>query len=167
MVTYFHYTRKQRKIAMTLIWNALLALGIYIVASIYLPLNGRAGVELLNVIDILIWCVEIVLIGIAVYFWFSNKSIELKVTSRDFHYYDPTFGDYGFTVPIKDIVEIEQYTGIQQNFRNTFVVMNNGDRNQCLYFNYPIDIVSFFSAIKQANPNIKLPDHPYEYETRM
>jgi hypothetical protein len=167
IVTYFHYKRKQRRIALTLLLNALLALCMHFAAAHYLPkFDQAAAAELLLIADIAIWFIIAILIGIAIYFWFEDKSIELRVSANSLHYYDPTFMDYGWTVPVADILAIEQYTDVQQHFMNTYIVLKSGERKQLMYSNLSIDRWAFYAALNKANPNITLPANPYQYEMR-
>tara|TARA_R110000868_G_scaffold51432_4_gene163032 strand:- start:645 stop:1187 length:543 start_codon:yes stop_codon:yes gene_type:complete len=167
MVNYFKYTRKQRRMAVTLLFNALLAFAMYVAASHYLPqFDQSAATEIFTILDIAIWIIEALLIGVAAYFWIENKSIELWVTPKELHYFDPTFTDCGWTLAINDIVELEQYTDIQSNFTNTNVVLKSGERKQLTFGNFSIDRRAFFAALKKANPQIKLPDNPYLYGIR-
>ena len=153
--------------AITLLLNAALAFAMYVAAWHYLPQFDKvAAQEILNVAGIALYFVETFLIVLAVYFWLKNKSIELWVTPSELHYFDPTFSDFGWTVAVKDIIEIDQYTDSQQNFVNTFVVLRSGERMQLNYNNFSIDRRAFFDALKKANAAIKLPNNPYRYKTR-
>lgn len=139
----------------------------HLAAAHFLPqFDPVAAAKLLLIADMVIWFIIAILIGIAIYFWLEDKSIELRVSANSLHYYDPTFMDYGWTVPVADILAIEQYTDVQQHFMNTFIVLKSGERKQLMYSNFSIDRRAFYAALKKANPNIKLPANPYQYEMR-
>ncbi|MGI5310419.1 hypothetical protein [Rheinheimera sp. WS51] len=164
-MTYFKYSRSQRSMAITLLLNAVVAYAMYLAAAHYLPkYDQAAATEIMAVADIAIWIIEAILVGIALYFWFKNKSIELSVTAKELHYFAPTFADHGWTVPIAEVVALEQFTDVQRNYSTTLIALSSGERKQLMYNNFSIDRKVFFAALKQANPKITLPKNPYYYE---
>lgn len=167
MPHYFRYTRKQRRMSITLLLNALVVYCMYLAAMHYLPrFDPHAAAEIIAVADIVIWPVEAILIGLAAYFWFENKQVELWVTPSELHYFDPTFSDYGWTVKTKDIAEIEQFSDVNKTYTVTQVVLHTGETKQINYSCLPIDRRAFFDALKKGNSTIKLPSNPYLYKSR-
>ncbi|MDP5460451.1 hypothetical protein [Alishewanella sp. SMS8] len=168
MKTYFIFTRKQRASARLLVINAGVAFLLYVAAHHYLPQltsDKDALTQLLNVLDIAIWVIEAVLLGLALWFWLENKQIRVCVTPSTLSYFDPTFSDVGWQVKMADIAQIKQVTDAQQNFLSNVLVLKNGEQKQLMYGNYRgFDRRAFFEALVLANPNIMVPDNIYSYK---
>ncbi|MDP5036988.1 MAG: hypothetical protein NWQ42_12805 [Alishewanella sp.] len=168
MKTYFIFTRKQRASARLLVINAGVAFLLYVAAHHYLPQltsDKDALTQLLNVLDIAIWVIEAVLLGLALWFWLENKQIRVCVTPDTLSYFDPTFSDVGWQVKMADIAQIKQVTDAQQHFLSNVLVLKNGEQKQLMYGNYRgFDRRAFFKALVLANPNIMVPDNIYSYK---
>jgi len=96
MTAHFIFIRKQRSSALLLIFNAVVALLMYWAANNYLPdltSNKKAITQIFDILDIAIWFIEAILIGLAMWFWFENKQIRVCVTPTTLSYFDLTFGD--------------------------------------------------------------------------
>jgi hypothetical protein len=168
MATYFIFTRKQRSSAVLLIFNAFVAILLYLAAHKYLPgitSDQHALTQLLDVLDIVIWVLEIVLLGLALWFWRENKEIKISVTPRHLSVFDPTFGDVAWQVNIRDITELKQVSYAGQKSTSNLIVLKNAETKQLMYSNYRrFDRRAFFNALILANPNIILPDNIYTYK---
>lgn len=168
MTTYFIFTRKQRSSALLLVFNAGVALLLYLAAHKFLPnlTSDRVALtQLLDVLDIAIWVVEAALLGLAMWFWFENKQIRVCVTPTDLSYFDPTFSDVGWQVNIFDIKELKQVSNVRQDFLSNLIVLKNGEQKQLMYGNYRgFDRQGFFDALVLANPNIIVPENIYSYK---
>ena len=166
MDTYYIYTKNQRVVAYTILLNAVLLFGMYLALVKYLPEYGQADAvqENLNVINIAIWPIEIILLGLAFHFYKKNKTFTLSVSASELYYFDPTFGEVEYRIPVKDIVELMQYTNTQQSGSTNRVCLASGEYKELMYQNFHIDRKAFFAALKKANPDIILPENPYRYE---
>lgn len=171
MTTYFIFIRKQRSSALLLIFNAGVALFMYLAAHKYLPdltSEKNAITQILDILDIAIWFIEAILVGLAMWFWFENKQIKVCVTSTTLSYFDPTFGDVSWQVNISDITELKQVTDIRQDFFSNLIVLKNGEQKQLMYGNYRgFDRRAFFDALILANPNIVVPESIYSYKKQI
>ena len=168
MKTYFIYTRKQRSTALLLVFNAGVALLLYLAAHKYLPVltsDINALTEFFAVLDIAIWIVEAVLLGLALWFWFENKQIRVSVMPTILSYFDPTFKDVDWKVNVFDIVELKQVSDVRKDFFSNIIVLKNGEQKQLMYGNYRgFDRRAFFDALVLANPKIIIPDSIYSYK---
>ncbi|MCX2801880.1 hypothetical protein OQJ68_08795 [Microbulbifer thermotolerans] len=168
MKNYFLFTRKQRSSALLLIFNAGVALLLYLAAHKYLPdltSDKAALIQLLDVLDIAIWVVEVILLGLALWFWIENKQVRVCVTPTTLSYFDPTFTDVSWEVDICDIAELKQVSDTRQEFFSNLIVLKNGEQKQLMYGNYRgFDRRAFFDALVLANPNIIVPESIYSYK---
>lgn len=168
MTTYFIYTKKQRSSALLLILNAVVALLLYVAAHKYLPRltnDTHALAQLFEVVDIAIWVVEAILLGLAFWFWFENKQIRVCVTPTTLSYFDPTFGDVSWQVKVSDITQLKQISHTGHEFTSNVIVLKNGEHRQLMYSNYRgFDRRAFFDALVLANPNIIVPESIYSYK---
>lgn len=168
MPTYFLYTRQQRSSATLLVVNAGVALFLYWAAHTYLPTltsDTEALNQLLYVLDIAIWVVEAMLLGLALWFWIENKRVEVKVTPTTLSYVDPTFGDVSWEVNTADITELKQVSDVRNEFLSNVILLKDGGQKQLMYGNYRgFDRRAFFDALVLANPNITVPDSLYRYK---
>lgn len=167
MPTYFLYTRKQRSSAILLIFNAGVALVLYYAAHQYLPAlssDTEALSQLLYIMDIAIWLVEALLLGLALWFWIENKHIEVRVTPSMLSYADPTFNDVSWQVDTDDIVELKQVSDVRKEHLQNLIKLKDGTHKQLMYGNYRgFNRRAFFDALVLANPNIIVPGNPYRY----
>jgi hypothetical protein len=170
MTTYFIFTRKQRTSALLLIFNAGVAFLLYMAAHKYLPdltTDKNALTLLLEVLDIAIWVVEAILLGLALWFWIENKEIRVCITSTTLSYFDPTFSDVSWQVNTSDITELKQVSDTRQEYFSNLIVLKNGEQKQLMYGNYRnFDRRAFFDALVLANPNIIVPERLYSYKTQ-
>ena len=170
MTAIFTYTKRQRSSAALLMLNATVALLLYFAAHRYLPnlSNDKAALtEVFYILDIVIWLVEAVLVGLAAWFWFENKTIKVCVTSTALCYCDPTFSDIEWQVKIADIAEVKQVTDTRREYSSNYIVLKNGDRKQIMYGNYKnFDRRAFFDALLFANSDIVVPEKTYSYKTQ-
>ena len=161
MGSLFIFTRKQRSSAILLVFNAVVALLLYLAAHEYLPnlsYDKNALAELFSVLDIAIWIIEAILIGLALWFWFENKEIRVCVTPTTLSYFDPTFSDVNWQVNVFDIEELKQVSDTRQDYFSNFIVLKNGEKKQLMYGNYRgFDRRKFFNALVLANPKISEP----------
>ncbi|MDO6442863.1 hypothetical protein [Marinobacter sp. 2_MG-2023] len=168
MATYFIFTRKQRSSALLLVFNAGLTFLLYVAAHKYLPdltSDKSALTQLFDVLDIAIWVVEAILLGLALWFWLENKQIRVCVTPTMLSYFDPTFGDVSWQVKVSDITELKQVSDTTQEFISNLIVLKNGEKKQLMYGNYRgFDRRAFFDALVLANPNIIVPESTYSYK---
>lgn len=168
MANYFTFTRKQRASAILLAFNAGLMFLLYTAAHTYLPEltnDTKAVTEILSIFDIAIWPLEVILLGLALWFWFENKAINITVTPSALSYFDPTFSDVCWEVNVADIVELKQVTNSQQDYTSNLIVLKDGERKQLMYGNYRgFDRRAFFEALVKANPTIKVPEKIYSYQ---
>lgn len=168
MTTYFIDTRKQRASALLLMLNAAVAFLLYIAAHKYLSTltsDTHAVAQLFEVVDIAIWVVEAILLGLALWFWFENKQIRVCVTPTTLSYFDPTFGDVSWQVKVSDITQLEQVSHTGQESISNLIVLKNGEHRQLMYSNYRgFDRRAFFDALVLANPNIIVPESIYSYK---
>lgn len=167
---YFLFTRKQRSSALLLLFNAGVVFLLYLAAHKYLPTltnDTHALTQLLDVLDIAIWFVEVVILGLALWFWFENKEIRVCVTPTTLSTFDPTFKDVSWQVDIFDITELKQVTDTRQDYTKNLIVLKNGEQKQLMYGNYRgFDRRAFFDALVLANPNIIVPEKIYRYKTQ-
>ncbi|MBU2863349.1 hypothetical protein KO489_05795 [Reinekea forsetii] len=167
MKIYFTYTRKQRSSALLLMVNACVLLLMYLAAHQYLPnltTDTSALEELFGILDIAIWVVEAILIALALWFWFENKAVQVRVTETSLFYNDPTFNDVSWEVAVADIVELKQTTDSRQDYTTNLIVLKNGEQKQLMYGNYRgFDRRAFFDALLSANSNISVPESVYRY----
>ncbi|WP_372965908.1 hypothetical protein [Marinobacter sp.] len=168
MTTYFIFTRKQRSSALLLVVNAVVALLLYLAAHKYLPgltSDQDALTQLFDILDIAVWVVEAILLGLAFWFWFENKEIRVCVTPTTLSYFDPTFSDVSWEVSISDIKELKQVSDTGQEFFSNLIVLKNGEQKQLMYGNYRgFDRRSFFDALVLANPDMIVPENIYSYK---
>lgn len=170
MTTYFLFTRKQRSSALLLVFNAGVALLLYLAAHKFLPnltSDRDSTAQLLDVFDIAIWAVEAILLGLAMWFWFENKQIRVCVTANKLCYFDPTFWDVEWQVNVFDIKELKQVSNVRQDSFSNLIVLKNGEQKRLMYGNYRgFDRQAFFDALVLANPNIIVPENKYSYKTQ-
>lgn len=168
MQVYFQYIKKQRTVAYTILFNAVLLLAMYMALVRYLPQFNQSDAtdELLYVASIAVWPIELILLSLAIYYYINNKAFVMKVTSSEFYYYDPTFTELVYRIPMVEIVAIEQFTDPHRTWTTNHLVLTSGERRQLMYGNFNIDRNSFFKALKRANPNIVVPENPYRYKMR-
>lgn len=168
MPTYFLFTRKQRSSATLLVVNGGVALFLYWAAHTYLPTltsDTEALFQLLHILDIAIWVVEAMLLGLALWFWIENKHVEVKVTPTTLSYVDPTFGDVSWEVSTADITELRQVSDVRNEYLSNLIMLKDGRQKQLMYGNYRgFDRRAFFDALVLANPDIIVPDSPYRYK---
>ncbi|WP_049722971.1 hypothetical protein [Gilvimarinus polysaccharolyticus] len=168
MTTYFIFTRKQRSSALLLIVNAGVAFLLYVAAHKYLPnltVDKNALIQFLDILDIAIWVVEAILLGLALWFWFENKEVRVCVTPTTLSYFDPTFNDVSWQVNVSDITELKQISDAMQEFSSNIIVLKNGEKKQLMYGNYRgFDRRAFFDALVLANPDIIVPENTYSYK---
>ena len=171
MTTYFIFIRKQRSSALLLIFNAGVALLLYLAAHKYFPSltsDKNAIKQIFDILDIAIWFIEAILVGLAMWFWFENKQIRVCVTPTTLSYFDPTFRDVSWQVNISDITELKQETDTRQEFMSNLIVLKNGDQKEMMYGNYRgFDRRAFFDALVLANPNIIVPESIYSYKKQI
>lgn len=171
MIAHFIFIRKQRSSALLLIFNAGVALLMYLAANKYLPdltSDKNAITQIFDILDIAIWFIEAILIGLAMWFWFENKQIRVCVTPTTLSYFDPTFGDVSWQVNISDITELKQVTDTRQEFFSNLIVLKNGEQKQIMYGNYRgFDRRAFFDALVLVNPNIIVPESIYSYKKQI
>jgi hypothetical protein len=168
MTALFIFTRKQRASALLLFFNAGVAFLMYLAAHKYLPslTNDTKGLtEIFEILDIAIWVIEAVLLGLALWFWFENKEIKVCVTPTTLSYCDPTFTDVSWQVSVSDIVELRQVTDSRQDYTSNLIVLKNGEQKQLMYGNYRgFYRRAFFTALVSANPKIIVPESIYSYK---
>ncbi|HAW93779.1 MULTISPECIES: hypothetical protein [unclassified Arsukibacterium] len=168
MKIYFTFMRKQRSSALLLILNAGVLLLLYLAAHKYLPdltSDKNALGQLFKILDIAIWIVEAILLGLALWFWLENKQVRVCVSSTTLSYFDPTFNDVSWQVNILDIIELKQVSDVRQDFLSNLIVLKNGEHKQLMYGNYRgFDRRAFFDALVSANPNISVPNSIYSYK---
>jgi len=168
MTTYFIFTRKQRASALLLIINAGVTLLLYLAAHKYLPnltSDKSALTQLFEVLDIAIWVVEAILLGLALWFWLENKQIRVCVTPTTLSYFDPTFTDVSWQINISDITELKQVSDTRRDFVSNLIMLKNGEQKQLMYGNYRgFNRRAFFDALVLANPNIVVPESIYSYK---
>ncbi len=171
MIAHFIFIRKQRSSALLLIFNAGVALLMYLAANKYLPdltSDKNAITQIFDILDIAIWFIEAILIGLAMWFWFENKQIRVCVTPTTLSYFDPTFGDVSWQVNISDITELKQVTDTRQEFFSNLIVLKNGEQKKIMYGNYRgFDRRAFFDALVLVNPNIIVPESIYSYKKQI
>jgi hypothetical protein len=165
-VTYYQFLKHQRTAAYTLVFNMFLLIAMYYALVKYLPeyASGADITETLELITIAMWPIEITLFCFAVYLWRKNKAFCLSVSPVELYYFDPNFGDQSYRIPVKDILEIDQFTNTQQAGLTNRVMLVNGEHIDLMYHNFWIDRKAFFAALVKANPNIKVPSNPSRYE---
>lgn len=164
MVTYFHYERKQRKSALILLMNALVALAMFFAAHHYFPAMQGHDPKILEILNIAIWPIELILLALAIYFWKENKAVKIWISPKEFYYFDPTFGDIEWRVPVADIIAFKQSTDTRGSFLNHYFVLKSGDSKSLTLGNHHIDKRAFVEALKKANPEMEVPDNPYRYK---
>lgn len=131
MIAHFIFIRKQRSSALLLTFNACVALLMYLAANKYLPdltSDKNAIKQIFDILDIAIWFIEAILIGLAMWFWLENKQIRVCVTPTTLSYFDPTFGDVSWQVNISDITELKQVTDTRKEFFSNIIVLKNGGK---------------------------------------
>jgi hypothetical protein len=165
MVTYFHYERKQRKTALILLMNAVLCLAIFFALHHYLPTMRNHVSEALDIINIAIWPIEFILLALATYFFRANKAVTIWISPKEFYYFDPTFGDFEWRVPVADIVAFKQSTDTRGGYLNHYFILKSGESKSLTLGNHHIDKRAFIEALKKANPAMEVPDNPYRYKS--
>jgi len=147
-------------------FNMVLLFCMYMALVKYLPeyAVSNKAIETLNIITIAMWMIEITLLCIAIYLWRKNKTFCLSVSPTELYYNDPNFGDQTYRIPVRDILELSQYTNTQQSGLTNSLRLVNGEHVQLMYHNYSIDRKAFFAALIKANPIIKVPKNPNRYD---
>ena len=101
--------------------------------------------------------VLIILVLLGLYFYRTKKTFSITVDSQYFEVKEPLFEQYTWKVKVADIVKIDQKTDSQTDYSVVYVILSDGSKHQ-LTINHRYDMKSLYAALKQANPNIMLPD---------
>ncbi|MFC4701747.1 hypothetical protein ACFO4O_16465 [Glaciecola siphonariae] len=143
--------------------NAVLLAGICWAIITYI-LTGPTHEDSRDIVLAAVLLAELIILGIALYFFIRNKEVQIWVSPSEFHYSDPVFGDYGFTASVNDITALRQIRSATNQYAEHIVEFKTGESKRIMYQNYSIDRQKLFDALQKANPSIIVPDGPWEYE---
>nr|WP_136252739.1 hypothetical protein [Ningiella ruwaisensis] len=152
-----------RRFALILVMNAVVLAAMYWVAINYIWTEQEHSFTRTTLPAVLI-IIEALLLGLALYFYIRNQEVQIWVSPSEFHYSDPVWGDFGFTVSVNDIVALRQIRSATNNSDKHLLQLKSGETKQIMYQNYSVDRQKLFDALKKANPSIVVPSGPWEYE---
>lgn len=158
----YSYERKQRRSALTLLFNVV-ALAVMATAAHRLLPATDAGQQLLHWIDIAVPVATVGLLLVAAWFWVKNGSFRIAVDAERFELVDPLSEGASFSVPVADIVEIRQVH--RKHVDHSMITMRtkSGDVLR-LSLNYRYDRAALYAALAQANPEISLPEDGWRFQ---
>jgi hypothetical protein len=121
--------------------------------------KGHSDFEQIDTIaKLIVLVIEIILIGVMVWFLKSKQKFELYVTENEFHSEHPVFEEWCFTVNPKDIKQIKHHLNIGSGTSSINMIMNNGDVHY-ICDNYAYSRKKLYEALKKANPSIEFPEN--------
>ncbi|WP_417735945.1 hypothetical protein [Rosistilla oblonga] len=158
----YHYERKQRHTALVLLFNMVVLFAMYGAAHKWIE-PGEARDQLFYWINIAVPVVEVCLLLLAIYFWMNNGRFRMSVDTNRFTIDDPISKTYSFSVPVSEIERIRQTYRNHTNYTTTVMYLKSGETIQ-LTPNYSYSRRALYDALKEANPTIQLPEHPYRFK---
>ncbi|UZE94817.1 hypothetical protein [Alkalimarinus alittae] len=154
----FYYAKTQTRQAITLAVNILL-IPVLLYAFRYFLHSEPNFEQLYAVVKIGAFVVAAVMVVILLWLLKKNDRFEIYVTDSEFYSHHPVFKEWCFSVNPKDIVAIEHNLEVSQSaMTNINVCLKNGERVQITQ-NYNFSRKDLYDALKQANPDIKLPEN--------
>ena len=163
-MNHFYYQRKQRRSALTLLFNVGVFLVMWFAAHEYLTpaAFGQQAEELLYWIDLAAPIVCVLLLLGASWMWLSNKSFEIVLTNTSLRVTDQLSSTYTWELPLNSITEIKHEYEVHTE--NTIIWVNtHSDGSKQLTQNYHFSRRRHYAAIKKVSPNIILPQNPYRF----
>ncbi|MCM2372141.1 hypothetical protein [Aporhodopirellula aestuarii] len=158
----FRYESRQRRTAAILVLNMFVLLAMYLAAR-WLIEPSEASRQLFYWANIVVPVVELCLLLAAVYFWIKNGTFRITVDTERFETNDPLFDSFSFSVPVNEIVEIQQNHQKHGNHNTIMMQMRSGERIQ-ITNNYHYNRAKLYAALAQANPEIRLPEHAWRFK---
>ncbi|QEG38932.1 hypothetical protein [Roseimaritima ulvae] len=159
MSDFYRYEKKQRRTAITLLFNMLVLLLMYGAARALIEPSEEAE-QLFFWMNIALPVVELVLLLGALFFWIQNGTFRVSVDAERFEIVDPLFKDFSFSVPVSEIVEIRQTHQKHHNYSSIMMCMQSGEKHQITQ-NYRYHRGKLYAALAKANADIQLPKHAY------
>ncbi|WP_417731568.1 hypothetical protein [Rosistilla oblonga] len=156
------YERKQRHTALVLLLNMGVLIAMYAAARKWIE-PSEASDQLFYWVNIAVPVVELCLLLLAIYFWLKNGRFRMSVDTNRFTVDDPISKTYSFSVPVSEIEGIRQTYRNHTNYTTTIMYMKSGETIQ-LTPNYNYSRRALYDALKEANPTIQLPEHPYRFK---
>ncbi|TWU47713.1 hypothetical protein [Rubripirellula reticaptiva] len=158
------YERKQRRMAMTLLFNMGALFLMYVSARMYIE-PSAAREQLFYWINIAFPLVELCLFFAALFFWIRNRTFKIAVDSDRFEMADPIFETASFSVLVSEIVEIKQTYQNHVDFSTIMMYMRSGEKIQ-ISKNYRYDLGKLYAALAAANSSIRLPEHALRFKQK-
>ncbi|MFQ3230053.1 hypothetical protein [Reinekea sp.] len=158
----FHYTRSRKRQAATLAFNILLIPILLYVLTVVA--KDQAGFyEVYATVKFGAFAIGLVLFTVMLWFLLSKDKFEIYVTRDEFHSLHPSMEEWCFTVSPQDIESINNHYSSGSQMTRIDMLMKDGNRYQiCPNYNY--SKTKLFSALKQANPSIEIPENAHTFK---
>ncbi len=159
----YRYERKQRRTALTLLFNVVLLFGMYAAARLLLEPTD-ATEQLFFWMNLAVPVVALGLLGMAARLWIQNEAFRISITADRFEIVDPLFPSTSFSVPVDEILEIRQTHSAPTGISTIKMHMQSGESIQLLK-NYNYSRTKLYAALAEANPDIRLPQSAHRFKS--
>ncbi|PHQ32241.1 hypothetical protein [Rhodopirellula bahusiensis] len=158
----YRYESRQRWTSMTLVLNMVVLLVLYFAAS-HLIAPSEEREQLFFWARIIGGLVELCLLLAAIYFWIQNGNFRMVVDSERFEISDPLSESASFSIPLNEIVAIDQTHQKQSNSNSIVSHTTSGERMR-LTQTYHYNRTKLYAALAKANPDIRLPKNARRFK---